>query len=205
MSAVRETVSLPEDEVVSMAKSEGGPTGGRRSEAEQADTVRVAEVATLFRGSDAPDAASPRATLDMPPPEAPSAGAIALAVGHLTIEPSPTDWTRTLTLVERTAATIRAYEKRFVQLEKQSKALADRAAEDHHRLQTHIQSLEERLRQSEEKVVAAEAALRDAEYHEWEADMRAKRAEQRAVEAETKCRQTEAYLRRVHELLSGVS
>ncbi|WP_061931085.1 hypothetical protein [Aureimonas sp. AU22] len=194
MSAVRETVSFPEGEAETMAQSDGG----RAAEVTSLFPVQEVSPAEPARAEPVPGALTP----DQPVTQA---GAIALAVGHLTIEPSPTDWTRTLTLVERTAATIRAYEKRFVQLEKQSKALADRAAEDQHRLQTHIQALEERLRQSEERVVTAETTLRDAEYHEWEADMRAKRAEQRALEAEAKCRQTEAYLRRVHELLSGVS
>ncbi|WP_416357855.1 hypothetical protein ACLNGM_07825 [Aureimonas phyllosphaerae] len=188
MSAVREPASFPELEAEVMVQSDG---------------TRGAEVTTLYPANEA--AVPEAAEVETMPAGAAPASAVALAVGHLTIEPSPTDWTRTLTLVERTAATIRAYEKRFVQLEKQSKALADRSAEDQHRLQTHIQSLEERLRQSEERVVTAETALRDAEYHEWEADMRAKRAEQRALEAEAKCRQTEAYLRRVHELLAGVS
>ncbi|RIX97586.1 hypothetical protein D3218_18620 [Aureimonas flava] len=187
MSAVRETTSFPEVETMA-----------------QTDPGRVAEVTSLFSAPETGEAEPIRSELAPAEPAVP-AKAIALAVGQLTIEPSPTDWTRTLTLVERTAATIRAYEKRFVQLDKQSKALADRAAEDQHRLQTHIHSLEERLRQAEERVIAAETALRDAEYHEWEADMRSKRAEQRAGEAEAKCRQTEAYLRRVHELLAGVT
>jgi len=114
------------------------------------------------------------------------------------------DWTKTLTMVERAAATIKAYEKRFLQLEKQSKALADRAAEDQHRLQAHIQSLEDRLKLAEDRVTHSEAATRDAEYHEWEANMREKRMEQRATEAEAKAHQLEAYLRRVHELLAVV-
>ena len=190
MSAVRETVSLSDGGVELMTQSDTGRGGAEV-------TNLFPEIVTAEAEPVADEAPSTKA--------APQSVAVAAAVGQLTIEPSPTDWTRTLTLVERTAATIRAYEKRFVQLEKQSKALADRAAEDQHRLQTHIQSLEERLRHSEERVVAAETSLRDAEYHEWEADMRAKRAEQRALEAESKCRQTEAYMRRVHELLSGVS
>lgn len=122
----------------------------------------------------------------------------------LPAETGSADWTKTLTMVERAAATIKAYEKRFLQLEKQTRALADRAAEDQQRLRAHVQSLEDRLKQSEERITTAESSMRDAEYHEWEANMREKRAEQRAVEAETKGRQLEAYLRRVHELLSTV-
>ncbi|WP_182085233.1 hypothetical protein [Aureimonas sp. ME7] len=161
--------------------------------------------AVIFEDGEAVGPGSDKSVSSRTGEAVPAQLAIALAVGQLTIDAGPADWTKTLTLVERAAATIRAYEKRFLQLEKQSKALADRAAEDQHRLHNHIQAMEERLKQTEERVIAAEAATRDAEYHEWEADMRVKRAEQRAVEAEAKAQQTEAYLRRVHELLSGVS
>jgi len=134
-----------------------------------------------------------------------SAGrSVALSQVSMPAELGGGDWTKTLTMVERAAATIRAYEKRFLQLEKQSKALADRAAEDQHRLQAHIQSLEDRLKLAEDRVTHSEAATRDAEYHEWEANMREKRMEQRATEAEAKAHQLEAYLRRVHELLAVV-
>jgi chromosome segregation ATPase len=128
--------------------------------------------------------------------------ALALSLPHIATNAS--DWNTTLSMVERAAATIRTYEKRYVQLEKQSRSLADRAAEDHHRMQTHLRSLEERLKQAEARAIKAETAARDAEYEEWEAETRAKKAEQRAAEAEARATQAEAYLRRVHELLSGV-
>lgn len=163
------------------------------------------EVETMFRGANDLDA------VRAPDPDAGLAG-VALAVQAASqpraVEVHPTaaaaDWTKTLTLVERASATIRAYEKRFAQLEKQAKGLADRSVEDQRRLQLHIRSLEERLKQAEERTAASETAARDAEYHEWEAETRAKRAEQRAEEAEERTRQAETYLRRVHELLSGV-
>lgn len=120
------------------------------------------------------------------------------------IEATGGDWAQTLTMVERAAATIRAYEKRFLQLEKQGRALADRAAEDHHRLQSQLRVLEDRAKLAEERAAAAETTLRDAEYAEWEAEMRAKRAEERAHEAEARALQAETYLRRVHELLANV-
>ncbi|WP_062011093.1 hypothetical protein [Aureimonas sp. AU4] len=130
--------------------------------------------------------------------------ALALSLPQAAPAGAASDWNSTLSMVERAAATIRSYEKRYVQLEKQSRSLADRAAEDHHRLQTHLRSLEERLAHAEARAVKAETAARDAEYEEWEAETRAKKAEQRAAEAEARAVQAEAYLRRVHELLSAV-
>lgn len=130
--------------------------------------------------------------------------ALALSLPEIAGQSLPSDWNSTLSLVERAAATIRTYEKRYVQLEKQSRSLADRAAEDHHKLQTQVQALEARLIQAEARASAAETAARDAEYEEWEAETRAKKAEQRASDAEARATQAEAYLRRVHELLSGV-
>lgn len=134
-----------------------------------------------------------------------------LASGALTVQltkaadvAAASDWNNTLSLVERAAATIRAYEKRYLHLERQSRAIADRAAEDHHRMAVQIQTLEERLKKAEQRAAQAEGAARDAEYEEWEAEARAKRFEQRASEAEARATQAEAYLRRVHELLSGV-
>lgn len=134
-----------------------------------------------------------------------------LAAGALTVQlpvmaevASAADWTNTLSLVERAAATIRSYEKRYLHLERQSRLIADRAAEDHHRMMVQIQSLEDRLKRAEARATAAETAARDAEYEEWEAEARAKRLEQRATEAEARATQAEAYLRRVHDLLSAV-
>ncbi len=166
------------------------------------------ELGSLFRGAEP----LPLREGDIPPP-ANEGHAVSLAPSTDLIEPSANlpldapggDWTQTLTMVEQAAGTIRSYEKRFVQLEKQNRALADRAAEEHQRAQAQILQLEERLKLADEKIAGAEVALRNAEYNEWETTVRAKRAEQRAEEAETRARQAEAYLRRVHELLAGLS
>ena len=185
------------------------PTPARETEADLVDNdwpsalfdTAPEDLGRLFRGTQAPQ---PLRAGDIPSAANESTD-LTLATLPLASMEAGGDWAGTLTLVERAAATIRAYEKRFVQMEKQSRSLADRAMEDHQRLQAHINALEVRLKQAEERVVSTEAALRDAEYSEWETDMRAKRAEQRAEEAENRSRQAEAYLRRVHELLSGVS
>ncbi len=162
------------------------------------------EVETMFRGSS--DLEAVRTSEREEPVAAVLAVPVVASARALEVQANAVagDWTKTLTLVERAAATIRAYEKRFTQLEKQTKGLADRAVEDQRRLQLHIRSLEERLKQAEERTATAETAARDAEYHEWEAETRAKRAEQQAEEAEERTRQAETYLRRVHELLSNV-
>jgi len=136
---------------------------------------------------------------------APSTELIEPATGTMPVDAPGGDWTQTLSMVEQAAGTIRSYEKRFAQLEKQNRALADRAAEEHQRAQAQIQTLEERLKAADEKLAGAEVALRNSEYNEWETSVRAKRAEQRAEEAEARARQAEAYLRRVHELMAGVS
>jgi len=166
------------------------------------------ELGSLFRGGEA----LPLREGDIPPP-ANEASAVVVAPGrelveapaNLPLDAPGGDWTQTLSMVEQAAGTIRSYEKRFTQLEKQNRALADRAADEHQRAQAQIHLLEERLKQADEKIAGAEVALRNAEYNEWETNVRAKRAEQRAEEAEARARQAEAYLRRVHELLAGVS
>jgi len=166
------------------------------------------ELGSLFRGGES----LPLREGDIPPPANEVSAVMPSPSRELVQSPAKPpldapggDWTQTLTMVEQAAVTIRSYEKRFVQLEKQNRALADRAADEHQRAQVQIQSLEERLKQADEKIAGAEVALRNAEYNEWETNVRAKRAEQRAEEAEARARQAEAYLRRVHELLAGVS
>ncbi|WP_019996408.1 hypothetical protein [Aureimonas ureilytica] len=166
------------------------------------------ELGSLFRGGEP----LPLREGDIPPPANEGSGVVPVAPSTELVQPAKLpldapggDWTQTLTMVEQAAGTIRSYEKRFVQLEKQNRALADRAAEEHQRAQSQILMLEERLKQADEKIAGAEVALRNAEYNEWETNVRAKRAEQRAEEAEARAQQAEAYLRRVHELLAGLS
>ncbi|KTQ96843.1 hypothetical protein NS226_06975 [Aureimonas ureilytica] len=169
------------------------------------------ELSAMFRGAEP----LPLREGEIPAPaNEGSAVAVAVAASSELIEPMTGtmpvdapggDWTQTLSMVEQAAGTIRSYEKRFAQLEKQNRALADRAAEEHQRAQAQIQVLEERLKAADEKLAGAEVALRNSEYNEWETSVRAKRAEQRAEEAEARARQAEAYLRRVHELMAGVS
>ena len=114
------------------------------------------------------------------------------------------DWGATVDLVERAAATIKAYERRFLQLDIHTRALIQRSSEEQARLQEEILSLEAKLRETEERLAAVESVARDEAFYRWEADRRCREAETRAAEAADFSRQSEDYLRRVHSVLADI-
>lgn len=118
--------------------------------------------------------------------------------------PPMADWSATIGLVERAAATIKAYERRFVQLDVHTRALIERAGEEQARLQAEITSLEQRLHEAEERAARAESATRDEAFYRWEAERRLREVESRLSEAEDQSRQSEDYLRRVHSVLADL-
>lgn len=124
--------------------------------------------------------------------------------GGMSPVPPMADWSATIGLVERAAATIKAYERRFVQLDIHTRALIDRAGEEQARLQAEIVALEQKLHDSEERAMRAEGAMRDEAFYRWEAERRLREAEARISEAEDHSRQSDDYLRRVHSVLADL-
>ncbi|RZI59406.1 MAG: hypothetical protein EOP94_02790 [Zymomonas sp.] len=128
----------------------------------------------------------------------------AIAVTTEAIEETDGNWPSAMKLVERAAATIKDYERKFKDVEADTRAFMQRVEEEQARLHAYIASLEANVAELETRAQETDAALHDVKIEAWETKLKLRSTETRLAEAEAETQRANGYALRVGELLGEI-
>ena len=114
------------------------------------------------------------------------------------------DWTVAVQLVERAAARIRSYERKFKAIEVDARAFIGRVDAEQKRLNDHIAMLEAELKQAADRALETESELKALKLETWEAKLARRSTEKKLSDAETEIRTSQKYLGQIEDILRSL-
>lgn len=127
-----------------------------------------------------------------------------VALNLVPLESAHKDWPQAIFLVERAATTIKEYERKFAEIERDARSFMRRVDEEHAALNMEIEELRNALFNAEVRSVKAQESFEAAKIANWEDKIARRKLETKLDEAEKELRRSASYIKRVEELLGGI-